>query len=117
MTGPLQVIVEHKGPALVIRMDGDAGLPDIGALEPRLNALVAGSPRLVVLDLRKLGFVSSLAIGLFVSLAQALKSRGGTLRLAAPNPDVELVFARTKLHAVIPVFANVETAVAAPVTP
>src|SRR5262245_43013350 len=57
----LEVEVHETGPEVVVRLRGEAGVAEAGALEAALLPVVARRPGCVTFDLSELAFISSLA--------------------------------------------------------
>jgi RND superfamily putative drug exporter len=56
---PLGIAVDERGPAVHMRLTGELDLATAGALHQRLEQVEDGNPELLVLDLRRLGFLDS----------------------------------------------------------
>lgn len=75
---------------------------------------VASAPfRTVVIDIKDLSFLTSLAVGEMISLNKLKKNAGGKVVIAGPNEYVAGVFKAARLSAVIPIYATMDEAVAA----
>lgn len=107
--------VEHRtepwGMLLTVR--GSAAVADIPALERHVNPIVASKPPLLVIDVSEMVFISSLGIGVFISLHRGLRPEG-RVRIAGANPEVQSVFDRARFSAVVPLFPTVEDAIREP---
>lgn len=75
-----------------------------GQIERRFTAVLAESDRHVVLDLRRLDFLSSLGIRLLLSVARVVARRGSQLVAFGPQPMVAEVLAAMAIDEVLPVF-------------
>ena len=82
---PLQVEVETLPNGTVVHVGGEIRI-DCSALELQLRKVVAQHPMLVVLELGRLTFISSLGMGCIVGLRKGIIPRGGKVRLAAALP-------------------------------
>jgi len=107
---PMQITVEERSEAIVVRIVGDAGLQSIDALQSHLNRLIAKRPPVVVFDLSELRFVSSLAMGAFVEFNRGMVRNGCDVRLAALQPLVFKVFQHAMLDTILEMRASVESA-------
>ena len=65
-----------------------------------------------VIDMRKVEFMDSTAIGSLVKFLQDLEHVRGRLALACCNRNVAFLFKVTRLDAVVPLFRKVDEAVA-----
>jgi anti-anti-sigma factor len=87
--GQLRIGLSEEDGATVVRLTGEAGFHSADRLADAL-ALVAGRrPTLVVFDLARLEFISSLAIGVLVTFKYRLERQGGALALVGVPPRVE----------------------------
>lgn len=110
----VEISMEPRPTGLLVRVSGEIGLPPTTEIAEReLNRVTAGRPKLVVLDLAQLTFMSSLGISLIANLSRALQRNGGTARVCGVQPQVMDVFTRTRINQIIKVFDNVDAAFAA----
>ena len=65
-------------------------------------------PKLVVLDLAKLNFISSVGMGLLVRIQNQLKESGGRLVLAAPRPLIREALRRAALQRIFEIRDSVD---------
>ena len=70
-------------------------------------------PRLVVLDLRDLEYISSFGLRDLLNLGRQLENRGGAVHVAALSPAVNRVFLGSGLASLFPAFADAASAAAA----
>jgi anti-anti-sigma factor len=93
------------------KLEGDARLD---ALREALVELLDGhGPRRVVVNLVRVGTLSSRAIGLFLAHALRLERLGGTLRLAQPSAPVMALLEGVRLPMLVEVFPTLDEAVLA----
>lgn len=86
-----------------------------GAIDPRsvtvlANALSAATGkgfRTLVLDLGDVKYINSAGLSYLVNLSDAMKSRGGGLLLANPQPKVKIVFDLMGVAAFFKVYKSV----------
>jgi anti-anti-sigma factor len=92
----LAVSVSFEGDIATLALLGDvASSPEM--IEQQLEELVARKPPQVMLDLSKLEYMSSLGLGLILSLRRAVVGYGGSVRIAAANTNVMDVLRRTSV--------------------
>ncbi len=93
-------------------------------LQGRLDAIEAptaydrliedlGERRKVVLDLSGVDYMSSGGLSILIRLVHRLRSKGGDLYCAAPQPFVQKVFDIVSFDSILKVFEEVDTAVSA----
>lgn len=76
-----------------------------------LGVIESGRTRLV-LDLGDVRFVDSSGLSVLVSTLKSARSVGGDVVLASLKPEVESIIELTRLHRVLALFGDQETAVA-----
>ncbi len=89
------------------------GMASVGAREEfdaELLKIRARMPRLVVLDLSGLEFLTSHALGSFLALHAEVKARGGAVRIAAPSDYIKSLMQATRVDQKLKVFATVADA-------
>lgn len=97
----------------VVAFVGEAGVGEARELSAMMIRLAAArSPRLV-LDLSKLSFISSLAIGELASLAGGLRRFDCRLATAGANALVDAALKRVRMDQRYEMFATLEGALAA----
>ena len=99
--------------AVVVRLEGEARVSEVGRLQMPFLRLVARRVPLVVLDLTDLTLVSSLALVALVGLRRDLGRFGGRVRIAGARSAVAEVLESTRLCTLFASYATIEEAVAA----
>jgi anti-sigma B factor antagonist len=94
-----------------VLLDGRLDIEGAAAIDLRMNVL-AGSAKFLLIDLRNVSFLGSMGLRSIVVPAQAVRRRGGKVALFGPAPLVEEVLKASNIDQVIPVFHELETAVA-----
>jgi hypothetical protein len=85
---------------VVVRLRGEAGVPDAGALEASLLRLTARRPAWVTFDLSKLRLLSSIAVGALADYLRGAVRAGSRVALAPGlHPAVREALARAGLLA------------------
>lgn len=112
MSDSLVIKCDKRGNVLVMRLLGSAGMPEIDMLTTRIDEIIATKPKVVVVDLDGLAFVNSLVIGAFVRLSRGLRKDGGSMRIARPPDFVRHVLTAMNMHRAMPIFPDVEAALA-----
>jgi anti-sigma B factor antagonist len=77
---PLAIEVERRGARTRVELTGELDMTTVGMLEARLVQLESESPRLIVLDLRRLAFMDS--TGLHAIVAAVRRGRAEDRRVA-----------------------------------
>jgi anti-anti-sigma factor len=84
----------------------------VGQIETQFTAVLAGSGRHAVLDMRGLDFLSSLGIRLLLSVARVVTRRGSQVVAFGAQPMVAEVLGVMALDEVLPLFASETEALA-----
>lgn len=84
--------------------------PECARLEKEIDALIASRDTRVVLDLAAVSHADSSAIGSLVRCLGKLKSAGGGLHIAAPQPMIKYSLELTKVDKLIKMFPTVDQA-------
>jgi anti-sigma B factor antagonist len=101
-----------EGEITRVILDGRLDIEGAAAIDLRMNVL-AGSAKCLLIDLRNVSFLGSMGLRSIVVPAQAVSRRGGKVALFGPVPMVEKVLKTSNIDQVIPVFHELDTAIAA----
>lgn len=107
----LMCTIEDLPQGCLVRIRGQADTAATAEIERAFLRVTAGRPRLVVLDLSEMSFVSSLAMGSLMNLHKSVTRQGGRVRLAAVQPFVAEAFARVRLPEIFEVCDSVASAI------
>ena len=83
--------------ACVLHMSGDIDIAVVPELRSALEGVIETGCHNVVIDLERVTYADSSALGLLVWLDHTLQPRDGKAVLAGANPDVERIFALSGL--------------------
>ena len=90
-TSSLEVELENHAPSIVVvRVSGEADPGQADYLARQLEAATKQAPRFVILDLARLNFLSSAALGCLEEFRRELCWRGSEVWLAGLKPAVWL---------------------------
>ncbi|HET6877515.1 MAG TPA: STAS domain-containing protein [Jatrophihabitans sp.] len=106
----LHIDTSVRGDWQVVSPAGDIDLHTVPALRECLDDVRAEGHRHIVVDLARVDFLDSSALGLLVSVQRDLDSDSGELKIACPQPQVSKVFRITRLAEVIPIHDSVDEA-------
>ena len=100
----MELSVDRQADITVVTIDGSLDSADSDALLTFLDDLIdTGQIRLVV-DLSRMDFIVSMALGVFVQTYTRLRQADGFLRLAAPQPPILRVIKMTGLDRLLPIY-------------
>jgi anti-anti-sigma factor len=105
---PLACHVHVHVHGTVIRLEGSAGIEGQPQLDRAVMKAMAGKPTQVVVDVRDLEFLASLALGSLVTLSKSVRSSGGTVRIGGLRPAVQEVFRRSRLEGLFEIVAELD---------
>jgi anti-sigma B factor antagonist len=95
---------------VVVEVEGELDMDTSPHLREGLQRLVDGGDRQVVVDLARVPFMDSSALGALVLIFKALRDVGGRLSLATVQPPVANVLNITSVDSVIDVYDSVQAA-------
>jgi anti-sigma B factor antagonist len=109
----LRVQTRISGDVCIFVCDGRIVFGDeSAALRERIRNMFSGTPK-IVLDLKGVEQIDSGGLGMLVGLFISATTRGGELKLVAPNQHVTDVLRRTKLDTLFSIYGNNDEAVTA----
>jgi anti-anti-sigma factor len=95
-----------------VNLDGRLDIQGAAAVDLRMNVL-AGSSKFLLIDLANVSFLGSMGLRSILIPAQTVSRRGGKAALLGPIPMVEEVLKASRVNEIIPVFHDLDSAVAA----
>jgi anti-sigma B factor antagonist len=95
-----------------VLLDGRLDIQGAAAVDLRMNIL-AGSSKFLLIDLTNVSFLGSMGLRSIVIPAKAVSRRGGKVALFGPIPMVEEVLKASNIDEIIPIFHDLDSAVAA----
>ena len=96
----------------VVRPAGDIEITVAGAFGWRLTNLVQAGKTLLIVDLERVGFLDSSALGVLMSAQRRAQSSGGGVVISGADPSIRKVFDITGLSAVFRLHDSVDQALA-----
>jgi anti-anti-sigma factor len=94
--------IERQDDRIVVIPEGDVDAANAAMLRQVLQQIVERQDcRRLDVDLRKVSFLDSSGLGMFVAAHRAAAARGITLRLRDPGPMVRMVLQVTNLDGVL----------------
>lgn len=103
----------HDDGYTVLWMSGSADIEAHDVLKERMGVVREAAAMKILVDIRKLDFLTSLTLGELLSLSKAKKAKGGKVVIAGPNQYIANVFEQARVGRVIPIFDDYEKAAAA----
>src|SRR5580704_10934687 len=105
-------IEELTGGITKVVLDGRLDIEGAAAVDLKMN-IIAGSKKAVLVDLQNVSFLGSMGLRSLVAPARAIKGRGGKMVIFGPNELVEKVLKTSGVDTLIPIFHELQSALAA----
>lgn len=106
---PLSVTVEDKGAGTyMVRPVGSIDTNTFAILGAKVDALLEKSPRVIIFDMKDVGFVSSAGVGVILVAEQSLKPSGGRVLMVNLQPQIKKVFDIVKALPEQQIFTSLE---------
>ena len=110
----MEITVANTPSGTIVSLSGELDVVTCEDVGRRLEALVAAGNHHLVLDGTAMTYVSSAGLKTILHVYKLLRARHGTLRIVAANEFVKRVFRTTGFTTLVPVFATLDEALAAP---
>ena len=108
---PLSVTIEEKDKgAFRVTPDGSIDSNTYTILEEKLEPVLAGSPKSMVIDMSEVSYISSLGLNAILKTKKSMEGMGATLILTKLQPQVKKVFDIVAALPSMNVFESVEEA-------
>ena len=108
----LSIATEAHADAHVVDVGGDLDVYTAPQLKAALDGLVS-EPKTAVLDLSRVHFIDSTALGVLAAALQEKRAAGGEIYLVIGGPHLLKIFRITGFHALFRVFSGLEQALEA----
>lgn len=95
----------------IITFEDEDQLHDPNPLRAVLMEQIKNGHIQFIIDLQTIVYISSSVLGLFITLYQDLKSRGGTVKFLNVQPSVSSVFEITRLNRILEIYNDKQTAI------
>jgi anti-sigma B factor antagonist len=105
-------VVRKDGAAVVIAVGGEIDVQTAGRLRSDLLELIERGHADVVADFGAVRFCDAAGLGALVAVANRLREKGGTLRLARVRPAQRRILRITHLDQLFPTYDTVDEALA-----
>ncbi|MBL7151921.1 MAG: STAS domain-containing protein, partial [Candidatus Omnitrophica bacterium] len=106
---PLKVSVTEKEPAvLVIAPSGSIDSNTYRVLEDEVNKALGLSPKVIVLDMHEVIYMSSVGVRIVFKAQKALKEKNASLTIVNLKPQIKKVFDIINAVPDLSIFASIE---------
>lgn len=106
------VTEELAGGITKVILEGKLDSEGAAAIDLDMN-IIAGSKKAVLVDLQRVSYLASMGLRSLMFPARNIKARGGKIVLFGPSEFVEKVLTTSRVDAVIPIFHELQSAIAA----
>ena len=112
MSTNFQIERSELGGAVVLALDGFLDAHTAPQFENAISSEVEAGHLHLVADCRKLSYISSAGLGVFMSFIEEIREKGGDIKLSGIEPKVYQVFEVLGFHELFDIVDTVEAAVA-----
>jgi anti-anti-sigma factor len=103
-------VVKHH---LVLHIDGDMDTNTSPEVESYMDELLKKDVRNIILNFKKLKFISSAGLRILLLFAKRTKGISGSLRICEPNGDVKTVFDISGFDSILDIYSTEDEALRA----
>jgi len=103
-------IEELAGDVTKVAFNGRFDIAGAEAVDLKMN-VIAGSRKLVLIDMEKVSFLGSMGLRTLISAARAVRGRGGKIVMFVPDQDVEKVLTMSGVNTLAPIHHDIESAI------
>ena len=96
----------------LIKLIGALDMTGTYSIEVEFVRLCAGDNVQIIVDLSRVNYLSSIGIPMLINTAKSVTSRGGKMALFGPQQNVAEVLDIVGIQQLIPVYADMESAMA-----
>lgn len=107
----MDISIKHSDGVGVVSIKGELDAKSAPELTNFLNSQLSDGTINFVVDLEGLVYSSSAGIRIFLGSARDSRQKGGDLRIASVQPQVDKIFKLSKFDRIVKVFSNVDEAV------
>ena len=97
----------------ILALEGDIDLYQSPAVKAKLNDLIDRKTERILVDLRRVNYIDSSGLALFIECLQRIAAYGGKLGIYGLQPSVAHIFEIARLDQVLHVYPDETTALAA----
>jgi anti-anti-sigma factor len=107
----MKVKITTKGEVNIVRIEGAIKSGDEYDLAEKMEVYIKpGHAPKFIIDLKKVPFINSAALGLFLNIYKHVDELKGRMVFAGLNSDIENLMEITKLSSIFEIFKNVDEA-------
>jgi anti-sigma B factor antagonist len=104
-------VEELAGAVTKVAFNGRFDIAGAQAVDLKMN-VIAGTTKLVLIDMQKVSFLGSMGLRTIVSVARTVKARGGKIVVFGPDEEVEKVLTMSGVNTLVPIHHDLQSAIA-----
>ena len=105
----LTVKVDEKAPGVhVVSLIGSLDIMNYTTLQKEIDSLLQKSPKVIILDLKDLDYITSSGVGVIIKTRKIMKNNNGQVLLVNLQPQIEKVLEIIKALPDQRIFNNIE---------
>lgn len=109
----MKLNIQEREAVSVVALEGNIMQDDVAMFRNRIEDLVHGGKKKVVIDMSRVSYLSSMCLAVIIDAKNRLSSQDGDLKLAAVNQLIKNLFEMTRLSRKIEIYDSVDGAIAA----
>ncbi|OAH13010.1 STAS domain-containing protein [Streptomyces jeddahensis] len=98
----------------VVEIHGEVDVYTVPRIRDHVITRIEDGRLRLILDLRRVTFIDSTGLGVFVGILKRIREREGALRLVIASQTVRKIFDLTSLYGVFPIYDSLGAALTAP---
>ncbi|MBA4860902.1 STAS domain-containing protein [Streptomyces sp. PSKA54] len=98
----------------VVEIHGEVDVYTVPQIRDHVVGRIDEGRRRIILDLRRVTFIDSTGLGVFVGILKRIRERDGELRLVIASQTVRKIFDLTSLYGVFPIYDSLDAALTSP---
>jgi len=88
----MEIEVKNLDHVKIVILTGDLNANTSGEAETKINQLIMGGNRKLIIDLENLNYISSAGLRIFLASNKLIRKMNGEIRICTLNPTVKEVF-------------------------
>jgi len=103
--------VEKVGDVAVVRLGPRLDIQTVPDVRRRIKRVIDSGDKVIVIDMRRIEYISSFGLSMLLTLAKELSNRGGNLFLAQPRETARELLQLTRLQTILPTYDTLREAI------
>jgi len=103
--------VEKVGDVAVVKLGPRLDIQTVPDVRRRIKRVIDSGDKVIVIDMRRIEYISSFGLSMLLTLAKELSNRGGNLFLAQPRETTRELLQLTRLQTILPTYDTLREAI------